>query len=238
MTGDKQTTDLSRRTLPELEHVIEKGLRTFVDVGLALVEIRNRRLFQVAGYSTFEAYCRERWGFQASRARQLIGAAETVTTVTATGLPAPDNERQARALARLRDDPEAMTTAWSHARESAEEHGRPVTTADVEQAVRDLEPDRDPVVSPNIWTTDPDLEEAWLTYKDFANGDSDLEVIAKALWNLRIDSVTLAIMVKQLGKRGVEAFPLQLWSAAWEVAEHLNELIELLRKSREEEKAS
>ncbi|MEU4823116.1 hypothetical protein AB0H37_14695 [Actinomadura sp. NPDC023710] len=66
-------------------------------VGNALLRIRDGRLYR-ADFGTFEEYCRERWGFSDSRARQLIGAAQTVTTVTVAGLPAPANEGQARAL--------------------------------------------------------------------------------------------------------------------------------------------
>lgn len=39
-----------------------------------------------------------------SRARQLIGAAQTVTNVTVAGLPAPSNEGQARELARVPEE--------------------------------------------------------------------------------------------------------------------------------------
>jgi hypothetical protein len=49
--------------LETLERVIESGLRTFVEVGEALMEIRDQRLYQDA---TFEDYCRERWGISQS----------------------------------------------------------------------------------------------------------------------------------------------------------------------------
>jgi hypothetical protein len=31
--------------------------------GLALLEIRDQRLYREAGYRTFEEYCKERWGW-------------------------------------------------------------------------------------------------------------------------------------------------------------------------------
>lgn len=59
-------------------------------------------LLRLVGRGEWEsAAARERWGFSDSRARQLIGAAQTVTNVTAAGLPAPANEGQARELARV-----------------------------------------------------------------------------------------------------------------------------------------
>jgi hypothetical protein len=65
----------------ELEATIEAGVRTFVDVGLALLEIRDTRLYR-ASYPTFDAYCRERWAFSRVRAHQLIEGAEVAGLLT------------------------------------------------------------------------------------------------------------------------------------------------------------
>jgi hypothetical protein len=83
---------LAIRTLAECEAVIEAGLTTFVEVGEALLHIRDNRLYR-QGHRTFEVYCRERWGFSKVRATQLITAAETVTAVTT---PATRGRRRAR----------------------------------------------------------------------------------------------------------------------------------------------
>jgi hypothetical protein len=48
------------------EEVIEHGLKTFFEVGLALIAIRDLQLYRTS-YPTFEEYCRNRWG--AVRAR-------------------------------------------------------------------------------------------------------------------------------------------------------------------------
>jgi hypothetical protein len=94
--------------LAELEAVVERGLQTFFDVGTALLEIREARLYRQT-HQTFEAYCRERFGFSDSRGRQLIAASKTVTAVTERGLPAPKTERDARELARqLRAEADAL----------------------------------------------------------------------------------------------------------------------------------
>jgi DNA N-6-adenine-methyltransferase (Dam) len=98
------TTDLVVLTktesarLVELEAVVERGLKTFFDVGTALLEIRESRLYRQT-QPTFEAYCKARFGFSDSRGRQLIAGAKTVTAVTLLGLPAPETEREARRLA-------------------------------------------------------------------------------------------------------------------------------------------
>jgi two-component system response regulator NreC len=97
--------------LVELEQAVDRGLQTFVEVGQALAEIRERRLYR-ANHDTFERYCRERWGFTRQRARQFIDAAAVTTVVVKAGLPAPTNEAQARALVPLRKRPDELETAW------------------------------------------------------------------------------------------------------------------------------
>lgn len=113
--------------LAQLEAVIERGMHTFIEVGAALYAIRDQDLYR-KDFETFEAYCRDRWGFSDSRARQLIGAAKTVTNVTAAGLPAPANEGQARELGRI-PEPERVEV-W---RETVERTGGQPTAAAVRE---------------------------------------------------------------------------------------------------------
>lgn len=63
--------------LAECEAVIEKGLDTFVEVGIALDIIRGAKLYRFR-YKTFEEYCNERWGFKKRRAYALIEASKVV----------------------------------------------------------------------------------------------------------------------------------------------------------------
>jgi hypothetical protein len=60
--------------LEELEKTIAKGQKTFVDVGLALAEIRELRLYK-REYSNFAEYCLEKWGWTKQHAYRLIEAA-------------------------------------------------------------------------------------------------------------------------------------------------------------------
>ncbi len=115
--------------LAECERVIERGLKTFIEVGDALARIRDERLYRET-HATFEDYCRARWGFDASRARQLISAAKTVTLVTVGGQPAPTSERVARELRRAG---EKAPEVWA---ETVKEHG-PAATAMQACLVRD-----------------------------------------------------------------------------------------------------
>jgi hypothetical protein len=106
--------------LAECERVIERGLKTFIEVGDALARIRDKRLYRDT-HRTFEGYCRARWDFDASRARQLISAAKTVTLVTVGGQPAPISERVARELRRAGDK---APEVWA---ETVKEHGAAAT---------------------------------------------------------------------------------------------------------------
>jgi hypothetical protein len=60
--------------LIELEKVIETGRQRFIEVGNALAEIRDARLYRV-DFTSFEAYCQEKWGFTKQHAYRLIKAA-------------------------------------------------------------------------------------------------------------------------------------------------------------------
>jgi hypothetical protein len=117
--------------LTGLEAVIDSGLRTFVDVGAALLEIRESRLYRQT-HGTFEDYCRERWQMVASRARQLIAAVETVRNLESVTTVTPATESQARPLAPL--PPEQQRQAWTQAMETARAADRPVTAKDVQAA--------------------------------------------------------------------------------------------------------
>jgi VRR-NUC domain len=85
---------LEHKRLDELEAIIERGVQAFVEVGEALMEIRDSRLYKQT-HSSFESYLRERWKMSRPRGYQLIDAAKLSTTVDT--FPA-ENERQARAL--------------------------------------------------------------------------------------------------------------------------------------------
>ena len=123
----RDTAPPALRSQAELETIVERGLATFVEVGQALMEIRDRRLYREQ-HDTFEAYCQERWGFTDRRARQLMTAAEIGTTVPIA------TERQARELVPLRDDEQAAVEVW---RELRDEYGEAITAERVRQVVSD-----------------------------------------------------------------------------------------------------
>lgn len=115
-------------TFDQLEAVIERGLKTFVEVGQALMRIRDERLYRQRGYSDFDTYCRERWGWGKAYANHQVRAAQ-VATIVATP---PSNEAQARELTPLLGRPDELADTWQQLRE---EHGDKVTAQKVREAV-------------------------------------------------------------------------------------------------------
>src|SRR6185369_5668665 len=120
------TTDESRR-FKECEKVIQRGLATFYEVGNALAEIRESRLYRIS-YATFEDYCKERWQMSRFYAHRLIDAAQVVDNLLPIGNVLA-TESQARELAAL--EPEVQKAVWHIALSTAptNSEGDPVVTA-------------------------------------------------------------------------------------------------------------
>lgn len=124
-----------RDQLAAHEATIERGLGTFVEVGNALLAIRDGRLYQkVLGFSTFEDYCRERWGFSRQRAHQMLDAARIVERVSTIVDTLPATESQVRPLAAL--PAEQQPQAWARAVETAT-NGK-LTAAHVQSVVNEV----------------------------------------------------------------------------------------------------
>jgi hypothetical protein len=127
--------------LEHLEKVIDKGMATFVEVGRALLTIRDRRLYR-SSHETFEVYCLERWGFTRTYAHRLISATEVVENVAQWATNQPNNERQTRPLVGL---PAAQQQqVWTQANREAQEEGARVTAARIEEILRRAAPARVP----------------------------------------------------------------------------------------------
>ena len=99
------TTELSTMNLSELESIVERGLASFIEVGNALIEIRDAKMYG-SEYSNFEDYCDKRFGISRGRAYQLIAATKTVenlsTIVSASLLPVTETHVRALQNAKVR----------------------------------------------------------------------------------------------------------------------------------------
>lgn len=144
-----QLTSEEVERLDACEGVIRAGLATFYEVGVALLTIRDGRLYRPGpgrpGYPSFETYCRERWGMSSRRANQLVQAAGVQDDV-GTMVPKPTNERQARPLAKL--PPEQRAEAWQEAVE--ESNGKPTAAVVAEVVERRMNPEPAPAERPHV----------------------------------------------------------------------------------------
>lgn len=100
------------------EAQIKSGLTHFLEVGTALMKVRDGKLYRQS-HPNFEAYCREKWDIGRDRAEQLCKAASVVETLP-TIVGKPKKESQARELSKI-DDPEVRAEIWEEAVAEASE---------------------------------------------------------------------------------------------------------------------
>ena len=109
-------TDAEALELSSLEATVERSLKAFWEIGQALRQIRDRRLYR-QDFSTFEDYCTNRWEMSRRWAYQLIEAATVYENVRHGAQILPANERQVRPLTALpsQEQPRAWAQAVSTA---------------------------------------------------------------------------------------------------------------------------
>ena len=115
--------------LARLESTIQAGLQQFVDVGNALVEIRDARLYRDQ-YETFEAYCRQKWKMSKTHANRLILSAQAVRQLGDIEVK-PSTEAQMRPLTKVPESERG--SVWARAVSVA--GGKCPTAAQVQSAV-------------------------------------------------------------------------------------------------------
>ncbi|MBM4072835.1 MAG: hypothetical protein FJ271_28490 [Planctomycetes bacterium] len=102
-----------RARLAELEAIIEKGKAAFREVALALLEIRDRRLY-LATHANFNIFCRDRCRLSGKHAARLVKAARVLGICRAIGLPEPQSLSQAQAAGELLDEDQAAQRKRAH----------------------------------------------------------------------------------------------------------------------------
>lgn len=121
------------------EQVIERGWRHFIEVGEALIDIRDQQLYREQ-YQSFTDYMRLRWDMPVSRAYQQMRAASAMHFLAEIeGVTVmPKNELVARTLGSLisQGQDALVAEAWARAVTMAE--GRPPTAAQTEKAIREV----------------------------------------------------------------------------------------------------
>ncbi len=119
--------------IDQLETVIEEGRQTFADVGNALAEIRDAKLYREV-YPTFEEYCRARWGMSRIHSYRQIAAAK-IAEMLPTG---NTTESHIRPLTRL-DSTDEQREAWKIANDLAESESVSLTAEHVENGVQAIQ---------------------------------------------------------------------------------------------------
>lgn len=93
--------------LANLESVIEINQIDFYALGQALKAIRDERLYRQQYFNSFDLYVKERWDMNRAQAYRLIAASQVIDNLSPLGDKLPENEAQARELAKLNVDKQA-----------------------------------------------------------------------------------------------------------------------------------
>src|SRR4051812_25402013 len=132
-TSALSTTE--KKMLENHETIIEQGKLAVLEVGRSLLAIQRGKLYR-ADYTSFNDYCRRRWGIGRQRGYELIDAAVSSEQLAAVGVHVDQlNERQHRAAKRLKnanDRAQALTRAQELAGD------KKMTSRHVEAAVNEF----------------------------------------------------------------------------------------------------
>lgn len=133
MTEITKLTVIEQTNFERLEMIVEEGLQTFYEVGNALAEIKEKRLYR-ATHDTFAEYVSQRWNMGKTYAYNLIGASSVVGNLSAIAdtIPMPTSESLTRPLAKL--EPEQQREVWETAVATAP-NGK-VTAAHVKETIK------------------------------------------------------------------------------------------------------
>jgi hypothetical protein len=119
-----------------LERVVTAGLQSWIEVGEALIEIRDSRLYRIEA-KTFEEYCRNKFRLEKSRVHQLMSGSKIVASLDLENSTKVEvTERAVREIAKLA--PERRAEVFAAATGSAAGH---VPTAREIKQVVEMEED-------------------------------------------------------------------------------------------------
>jgi hypothetical protein len=116
--------------LERCEVVIKQGLQTFIEVGQALMTIKEKRLYLIS-FKTFEDYCLEKWAISKPRAYQLIDAANVIIGLSTIVDVLPKTESQTRPLVGLEKD--VQIAVWNDVVHESIIDNKKITAKMVEQ---------------------------------------------------------------------------------------------------------
>ncbi len=146
IVNEKPLSPVEASRLGELEIVIRENLKAWYAVGIAMIEIREQKLYRNDEGRTWEAYCAEVLDMSKNYADRNIAAAKVIENLVPIGTKndgsvdwelLPANEAQARELSRL--EPDEQKQVWGSLVERAKADEQPKITAKaVKNAVSSL----------------------------------------------------------------------------------------------------
>jgi len=113
MNDQVKLSQTERNRFRELEDIISEGLETFIEVGKALAEIKDKGFYR-EDFKSFESYCTSIWDFSRSYGDRLIRSAEIFSDlekVVPIGTILPGKENHIRPLAKL-ETPTQRAEVW------------------------------------------------------------------------------------------------------------------------------
>lgn len=148
-------TDSEKKLRDELCEIVDKGIKTFMKVGMALYEIKKKKLYRDT-HDDWGKFCKENWDIGRNYADKQITAYKVVENLTggefangyhgtqknivdqisSYGFPLPVNERQIRPLVTLSS--KLQKIAWKESWELASEGTGRITGALVSSVVNTL----------------------------------------------------------------------------------------------------
>jgi hypothetical protein len=192
-------TDLKELPEPErlrvCEEIIDSGLRAYFEIGRALLEIQESRLYRDL-FPTFEAYCADRWNIARRTAYQLIDAYKVVQNVRNCA-QVPATESQARVLGKL--PAEYQELAW---REVLADSPGTITAKfiaeKVDTKIRELGLGTSPKVNVSLAPTSEELALAYVR-KTAARTTEGIVVKVTGKWILANHLSAYWILLRQMG---------------------------------------
>ena len=127
---------MEQARLTRLENLIARNQCRFHEIGKALKEIKDSRLYKLNLFDSFETYTRARWDMGKSQAYRLIEAYQVVNNLSPIGDILPSNESQVRLLAPF--DPMEQRKIWKAFLKSAME----ITASNIKQFIASANTDK------------------------------------------------------------------------------------------------
>jgi len=122
--GENPPPLTDKQRLEGQEEIIEQYIGWSMKGGMALTVINKERLYRVVGFTSFEVYCREKWGICDKYAYRLMAGATCVDMLQKAVSPIgesqprlPTNESQVRPLTGL--EPEKQVEVWKRVLDTA-----------------------------------------------------------------------------------------------------------------------